>query len=87
MSASSTLTVADLMKLINSTLEALDGNSSMNSNETSTKVKSNFTITGNMTAAHDGRLGNSKGSWCASGDPVDGHHHLIVDLGMQKAPP
>ena len=88
MSASSTLTVADLMKLINSTLETLDAysNSSINSNKTSTKVKSNFTITGNMTAAHDGRLGNAKGSWCASGDPEDGHHHLIVDLGMQNAP-
>ena len=86
MFASSTLEVADLMKLIYSTLEALDGdsNNSMDSNETSTTVKSNFTITGNMTAAHDGRLGNAKGSWCASGDPADGHHHLIVDLGKVK---
>lgn len=77
MSATSTLNVRDLMKLINSTLEALG----RDSNETSTSVKSNFTITGNMTAAHDGRLGNTKGSWCASENPLVGDHHLIVDLG------
>jgi hypothetical protein len=80
MSATSTLDVRDLMKLINSTLEALG----RDSNETSTSVKSNFTITGNMTAAHDGRLGNTKGSWCASENPLVGDHHLIVDLGMPK---
>ena len=76
--ASSTLEVSDLRKYINSSLEELEHDS----NETST---SNFTITGNKTAPHDGRLGNTAGSWCASVDPLDDNgHHLIVDLGMEK---
>lgn len=65
------------MKFINSTLEKPEHDS----NETSTSVKSNFTINGNMTAAHDGRLGNMNGSWCASGSPLDSEY-LIVDLGI-----
>lgn len=81
MFASSTFNLNDLEKLVNSTLEDLDHDS----NETSTSVKSNFTITGNMTAAHDGRLGNTEGSWCASGNPSNGKHHLIVDLGRLMA--
>ena len=79
MSASSTLEVSDLMEFINSTLKELEHESS----ENSTSMKSNFTITGNRTAPHDGRLGNTEGSWCASADPLDGNgHHLVVDLGM-----
>ena len=83
MFATTTLYADKLMEIINSTLVELDNNS----NETSTSVKSNFTITGFKTAAHDGRLGNTEGSWCASGNPLDGEHHLIVDLGMRKLIP
>ena len=80
MFASTTLNADELMNIINSTLEELENDS----NETSTSVKSNFTITGNKIAAHDGRLGNTEGSWCASGNSSDGEHHLIVDIGMRK---
>ena len=80
MSASSTLTIEDLWRILNASLDALENDSPQNT----TQVKSNYTITGNKTAAHDGRLGNTEGSWCASGDPESGEHHLIVDLGMLR---
>ena len=81
MTASSTYEIEKLSKMINDSLEEMETNSTKDSTETNTR--SNFTIQGNQTAPHHGRLGNPLGSWCASADGFD-DHNLVVDLGREN---
>lgn len=82
MTASSTYEIKTLLKMINDSLKEMETNSTKASTETNTR--SNFTIQGNQTAPHHGRLGNHLGSWCASADGFDGDHNLVVDLGRKN---
>lgn len=80
MFASSNHDTSKMLKLVNTSLEDTSQNATENSTVTGTN--SSYTIKGNLTAAHDGRLGNADGSWCASEDGYDGEQHLVIDLGM-----